>query len=148
MLQSEQTRHGWLKDRLWALTMAPESALEASRWRKLLSGEIRGLLAMLSERFAAEEAGGYLAQVVRVRPDLQAQVALLQEQHVTILADLDAVDAGLRGGRDVLVSQMRLRAVLALLRAHEHGEHDLLQESLSHDPDALELFDAQSGGQR
>lgn len=145
---SERVPRDSLNDRLWVLSLAPESALETARWRKLLTQETRGLRTLLSEVFAAEEPGGYLADVIRVRPDLQEQVSMLKAQRAGILAGLDAVEAGLRDDHDVRISQARLRAVLALWRAHEHGEKDLVQESLNYDPSALDVVDVRQEEQR
>lgn len=125
--------HGRIIDRLWVLTSAPEHALTSARWRKLLMLEIRDFVATLVEHFASEERDGYMRQVVQLRPELATQAAMLREQHVTIRAGFDTIVTRLRAGQDIPSSQAQLREVLAILRAHEDGENELIQDALCRD---------------
>lgn len=132
-MMEEHRCHGRVLDRLWALTSAPEQALTSARWRKLLALEIQEFVATLAEHFASEERDGYMRQVVELRPDLAAQAAMLREQHITIRAGFETIVKRLRAGLDIPGSQAQLREVLAITRAHEDGENELVQEALHRD---------------
>lgn len=123
-------RQEMIVDRLWALSVAPDGALEPRRWRRLLLAELRDLVEILLQRFAAEEVGGDLADAADARPDLEAQRALLRQQHQTVLAGLGGLEASLRARIQIAICQSRLRDVLTVLRAHAHGEDVLAEELL------------------
>lgn len=113
-------------DRLWLLSSAVLESLPAARWRRLLDEEVRVLLDELSERFAFEEADGYLEPIVSERPELLPCVDQLRAEHARILTHVlslgEVSDAP-------VVARDRLRELVREIRRHERSEIALIQEA-------------------
>jgi hemerythrin len=96
---------------------------------------IRALRAKLHDHFAFEEqeGGGYLLEVVTVRPTLTHKVERLRSDHDIILAALDKLIASTAQSESCETLKSSFVKTVRYLRKHEIEEMDLLQDTTIHD---------------
>ena len=97
-----------------------------------LSAELGSLIERLSEHFTGEEQGGLYHGVLDLLPSHTGEVRRLSDQHARLLDTLEM--ARLHAQRCATAEFPALRqdlaSFLAILRAHEEAEDELLRRAL------------------
>lgn len=108
------------------------TALKGSADRAATVQRVDALHAVLERHFAAEEEGGYFAELREPRPDLEHRFSMLEAQHEQMLAALEGIR---RDGGSLAMDELnsRVTGVLDTLRAHEAAERELLQGAVLRD---------------
>ncbi len=106
--------------------------VEHTRARALLRQHLEALYALLVRHFAAEEDGGYMAEVLQRRPDLARRVQALQAEHPRILRSFAHTlamipHASLSALEDVVVE------LLGVLGDHDEAERRLVEDAVLQD---------------
>ncbi len=111
-------------DRLHVIISAPRGVLPEARLRGVLRHELESLRELLLGHFASEEEGGYLADLVRDRPELRDVAEELRGQHAVLRKDFDAL---VTDAAEAPLGQLveRIGATLETFDAHEHAEAQL-----------------------
>jgi hypothetical protein len=112
-------------DRLRLVVLAPEDALPPARLRALVSHDLREFAARVRAHFLAEAT----ERGPERKPEIQARLARLRDEHAPLEARLEAL-CGEAPGPEL---REDLLALLDDLAAHESEETRILQESLLRD---------------
>lgn len=91
--------------------------------------DLEAVRARLADHFAAEEDGGYFAELLADRPDLRARARVVAAQHGEITRALDDVLAR-EATLDLAALDQPARAVVALVRRHEAEERRLVEDAV------------------
>ncbi|HTM19712.1 MAG TPA: hemerythrin domain-containing protein [Kofleriaceae bacterium] len=104
--------------------------LEGMREAAPIGETLRLLARMLDEHFKKEEQGGYLGFILERSPWLAVRVQVLGRQHPELRAECVALIevAGDRARTGELIDGVA--RFVARLRAHEHAETEVIQDSL------------------
>ena len=106
--------------------------IEHARARALLRQHLVALYALLVRHFAAEEEGGYMAEIVRDRPDLGRRTAKLQAEHASILRSFEHTLAMLPHA-SLSVLEETVVELLGALGDHDEAERRLAEDALLQD---------------
>lgn len=103
-------------------------------WLSDLSGCLRTLRATLAEHFEAEEAGPLFKAIPAAHPRLATRLKALEDEHPTILEQIDAVlrrGDGLTEPEPFELRELNARAQLVVARVcrHEAAENELVMEA-------------------
>jgi hypothetical protein len=136
LLSEIKREHETLREEVQRLRAAARSRpdyMSEERWRAIALEEVRKLRDCLRSHFKLEETGGYLDGVIEKRPGMLRAVRKLEEQHGTILTELERVEdaCSVKAPIDE-IERLALRG-LDLLQKHEFAESDLIQEALGSD---------------
>jgi hypothetical protein len=95
-----------------------------------LAGRLKKLQTHLTEHFQFEEAGGYMAPILKEEPRFDRVVQELLAEHQQLAQTLDALIQEVNRAQGVqAIPQVRARAWIAQVRHHEHRENNLVQEA-------------------
>lgn len=119
-------------DRLDRLFHGDGRGVDHARARVLVRQHLEALQAVLASHFAAEEEGGYMAEILAPRPELSARAATLEGQHAEILRTLARTLASLPDAR-LAVIEGKLSELVVMLRSHESAERRLVEDAVLQD---------------
>lgn len=135
MNKQERIRHEHAElrmvcDRLRAMVAAPAATLEEPRWHALWAREIDHLQELLVGHFDNEEDGGYMAEVLAVRPSYDNKVDKLHAEHAVMLERVGQLSGQARENVDHDTYGDRVMQLIGMLDAHERNETALWQATL------------------
>jgi hypothetical protein len=135
--RQEQIRHEHREmrthlDRIRMQLAAPGGLLSERRARRVWIGEIDRLADELTRHFATEETGGYMSEVIAMRPESSRAAERLVAQHDQLLGRLAAIRGHLAAD-DLAYGRAELARFLTALEAHERAEVELVQEAFNRD---------------
>lgn len=108
-------------------------------WRERDKQRVRENLAnlrrQLQEHFASEESGGCLEEAVCRCPSLSPQVAILQHQHASLLAEVDKVLARVEASEPGVAGLVchSFEQLIRMIVQHEAAEVQVLQQAFGTD---------------
>jgi len=117
----------------------PDVSSELSHgWGVTMARQLTQLHDHVSRHFHSEEHSDFLEDLSPKRPHVARSIETLQQDHVRILGDLQAIQESARiyaSGIEPDEPQLRRRtlAVLERIAHHEHAETELLQRALYED---------------
>ena len=119
-------------DRLGRLFHGEARGLPHARARQLVRQHLAALHAVLVRHFAAEEEGGYMAELLRDRPDLSRRAARISAQHAELLRAYEVAIAGAPHAR-LEVLRENVDELIQQLREHEAAERRLVEDAVLQD---------------
>jgi hypothetical protein len=119
-------------DRLHRLSHGDARGLPHARSRTLVRQHLQALHAVLERHFAAEEEGGYMAEMLRNRPDLSSRADRIATQHGEILAAFENTLA-MAPHATLIALEDTVGELLHLLGEHEAAERRLVQDAVLQD---------------
>lgn len=132
------TRHLEVElDELEVLATPSTASLPPSRMREVLARALAALESALRSRFAFEEQGGYMRDVVAARPALARKAAALREQHAALRERVQQLLARTKDGH-LEPLQREIVELVVDARAHEAAERELVEAGLEDDSGALD----------
>jgi hypothetical protein len=119
-----------LLQRLEHLSDALDAGGASLPWALQPTRLLNNLQAQLAHHFDAEEAAGYFGTIARERPETLPAIVELKADHRTLLAEV--TDLMVIAGHLVFWSELsvRVRRLIASLRAHEQAESALAETFL------------------
>ncbi len=132
-IEEQHERIHLLVDRLDLISRSSPDRIPENRWRAVIEFETENLSEHLAEHFGFEERGGYMAEIVKNRPDLHTRGERLLEQHGTIRASFEDLLSLIRGHAAREAIEVKLDLALELMRVHERTEVRFMQEGVVRD---------------
>jgi len=108
------------------------------RWRLRFLWNLRDFKNRLLKHFDLEEVGGFMTEVVSIKPEFSAKVGDLKDEHEKISRELDDILMMLKRlekleGDSMDLIKTRLQQLMTSLGKHENEEHQLLQKAYYRD---------------
>ena len=126
-----------LSDQLRQMVAAPPRG-DRGVWVRELQSRFEEYFGRLHRHFEMEEQGGYLTEVLQLRPTLSAAVALVQQEHEELSELFQDVQSAVRelAPTDNLVLRdccERVKQLLAWIERHEEHENHIVLYAFTQD---------------
>ena len=133
----EHTKVAELSDRLREMVASPPRG-DRARWIANLRSRFDDFAMHLRRHLAMEEEGGYLTQVLELRPTLSQAVDLIEHEHQELTRIFDDVQAAVHelSPTDNLLLRdccQRVEHLLAGIERHEEHENHLVAYAFNQD---------------
>jgi vacuolar-type H+-ATPase subunit I/STV1 len=108
------------------LPLSSHSASEISSFLEKVQHEV-------TEHFSLEEKDGYMSGVLQKRPDLEATINYLLEEHGRLAQSMEEILAMASAGDDLSLIRLKVKEWIRTIRHHESAENLLVLDASNFD---------------